>query len=325
MGRWHKPVKGSRAYWPRKRADRIYPRIAANGKSIGPLAFAGYKAGMTQALFVETKKGTPLTGKEVVRPVTVLAAPPLVVQGIRCYARGPNGLASCGTVFSEKVAKDLRRKLTLPEKPKEAKAAVEALAKKASEFAAVRLIVHTQPREAFGKKTPELFELPLGGTPQEQWAFAAGKLGQLLRPEDVLKPGEYVDAKAVSKGKGYQGPVKRFGIKIKNRKNKEKRRHVGTLGPKNFPDRVQPNTVAFAGQMGFQTRTEYNKRILALGKGDITPRGGFVNYGTVTGDYVLVEGSVPGPKKRLVMLRKGVRAPAPLPVEIKHLSKESQQ
>ena len=324
MGRWHKPVKGSRAYWPRKRADRIYPELSSPpGKAPGPLAFAGYKAGMTQVLFIDSKKGTATTGKEVVRAVTVLAAPPLVVQGIRCYRRGPAGLTECGTVFSEKVAKDLRRKLTLPEKP--APPRIEELAKKAGSFAAVRLIVHTQPREALGKKTPELFELPLGGTPQEQWAFAAGKLGQVLRPEDALKPGEYVDAKAVSKGKGYQGPVKRFGIKIKNRKNKEKRRHVGTLGPKNFPDRVQPNTVAFAGQMGFQTRTEYNKRVLAIGKGDITPRGGFVNFGTVTGDYVLVEGSVPGPKKRLVFLRKGVRAPAPLPVEIKHLSRESQQ
>lgn len=324
MGRWHKPVKGSRAYWPRKRAARIYPRVTrGHGAATGPLAFAGYKAGMTQVLFVDAKKGTATTGKEVVRAATVIEAPALVVQGVRCYARGFNGLSVCGQAFSDKIAKDLRRKLTLPEKPKAPQ--LEALAARVGEFAEVRLIVHTQPREAFGKKTPELFEIPLGGTPQQQWEFAASRLGTVLTPQDVLKPGEYIDAKAVTIGKGTQGPVKRFGIKIKNRKNKEKRRHVGTLGPKNFPDRVQPNVIAFSGQMGFQTRTEYNKRILRIGKGEITPAGGFLGYGSVDSEYVLVEGSVPGPRKRLIVLRKGTRAPAPIPVEVKQVSRASQQ
>jgi large subunit ribosomal protein L3 len=41
---------------------------------------------------------------------------------------------------------------------------------------------------------------------------------------------------------------------------------------------------------------------------EITPAGGFIKYGNVKNRYVVVKGSVPGPKKRMVILRDGVRA-----------------
>ena len=55
--------------------------------------------------------------------------------------------------------------------------------------------------------------------------------------------------------------------------------------------------------------------------------GGWLNYGLVSGHYLLVEGSVPGPKKRLIMLRKGIRAPEGRkePVELRQIILESQQ
>ena len=99
------------------------------------------------------------------------------------------------------------------------------------------------------------------------------------------------------------------------------------LAPRNVA-RVRPNTVAMAGQLGFQKRTEYNKRILKISnekEGTVNPKGGFLKYGLVKGDYVLIQGSVPGPKKRLIMLRKGVRARKEDPAEIKFISLESQQ
>jgi large subunit ribosomal protein L3 len=66
-----------------------------------------------------------------------------------------------------------------------------------------------------------------------------------------------------------------------------------------------------AGQLGFQTRTELNKRILKIGENgeEINPKGGFKNYGIVKTNYLLLEGSVPGPKKRLVRLRAAIRPP----------------
>jgi large subunit ribosomal protein L3 len=64
------------------------------------------------------------------------------------------------------------------------------------------------------------------------------------------------------------------------------------------------------GQMGYHQRTEYNKRILKISSDtdEINPSGGFVNYGLVRGDYVLIKGSVPGPSKRLVRLREPTRS-----------------
>ena len=59
----------------------------------------------------------------------------------------------------------------------------------------------------------------------------------------------------------------------------------------------------------------------------MNPKGGFVNYGLVKGDYVLLQGSVPGPRKRLILFRKGIRAPAKgkEPAEVKGIHLDSQQ
>ena len=54
-----------------------------------------------------------------------------------------------------------------------------------------------------------------------------------------------------------------------------------------------------------------NKKILKIASADevdqINPDGGFVKYGLVKNDYVLVKGSLPGPSKRLVILRQPIR------------------
>ena len=85
------------------------------------------------------------------------------------------------------------------------------------------------------------------------------------------------------------------------------------------------------GQMGYHKRTEYNKKLLKIGNESevdlINPDGGFVKYGLVKNNYIVVKGSLPGPSKRLVVLRKGVRnaskdATAP---EISYISTTSKQ
>lgn len=327
MAKGHKPVAGSRAFWPRKRAKSIYSRPKAHleVKEAVPLDFAGYKAGMTQVSFVDNRKGSVTEGQEVVKPATVLDCPSLVVCGIRAYKRTPYGLKDFGTVWSEKVSKDLARKTRVPKNPKPE---LEKLEKEVENLAEIRLLVHPNPRESgIGKKRPELFELSLGGEPAEQLDYARQLLGQEIRISDVFKDGELVDVKSVSKGKGYQGVVKRFGVKIRTRKAKGKRRHIGVMSPRT-PARVRPGLIAQAGQLGFQTRTEYNKKILKIGtvkEAQVNPKGGFLNYGLVKGDYILLQGSVPGPKKRLIMLRKGIRAKKEESVEVKKILLESQQ
>jgi len=61
---------------------------------------------------------------------------------------------------------------------------------------------------------------------------------------------------------------------------------------------------------------------------EINPKGGFIRYGKIQGDYILILGSIPGPKKRLIRLRKTIRPLKSFEVatpEITFVSRESQQ
>lgn len=61
---------------------------------------------------------------------------------------------------------------------------------------------------------------------------------------------------------------------------------------------------------------------------EINPKGGFINYGNIKGDYLLLLGTVPGPKKRLIRLRKTIRPLRTFTIqspEITFISRESQQ
>jgi large subunit ribosomal protein L3 len=61
--------------------------------------------------------------------------------------------------------------------------------------------------------------------------------------------------------------------------------------------------------MGYQQRTEFNKRILKVGDNpeEINPAGGFLHYGLVRGRYIAIKGSIPGPTKRLIRIRPAIR------------------
>ncbi|MBN1897085.1 MAG: 50S ribosomal protein L3 [Candidatus Aenigmarchaeota archaeon] len=326
MAKGHKPVAGSRAFWPRKRAKKIYPVIGAVAEvkdKVIPLAFAGYKAGMTQVSFTDNRKGSVTNGQEIVEAATIIECPPLVVVGIKMYMEDNRKLVSEGTVWSENLAKDLERKLDVPKKPHMKK---EMVGKKLDQLKEVRIIVSTKPRETgFVKKKPEVFEIPVSGDVEKQWAYALEKLGKEIRFSDVFSAGELVDTKSVTKGRGFSGVVKRFGVKIRGRKSGGKRRHIGNIGSVGH-GRVLPGAVAMAGQLGYQTRTEYNKKVLKIAEDGFRPKGGLLNYGNVKKDYAIIEGSVPGPKKRLIMMRRGVRWDGTIhPVELSHVSLESQQ
>ncbi len=317
-----KPKAGSLAFYPRKRARRIYPRIKTYPESEKPrvLGFAGYKAGMVSVILVDNRKNSPTFGQEIAVPATVLDCPPLKIVGIRAYEETKKGLRVFTECWSKNLPKDLERKVKLKPNEENLKKIEENLKK----ISKIRLIVCTQPRiSGIGKKKPEVFEVEVGGKDsKEKFEFAKSLLGKEVSLKDVFREGEFVDVIAVTKGKGTAGPVKRFGVKIQRRKAHGKERHVGTLGQER-PGKVR-HTVPMAGQLGFQTRTELNKRILKIGESgkDITPKGGFVRYGIVKSNYVILEGSVPGPKKRLIMLRPAIRPGKIkfLPVEIKEIS-----
>jgi large subunit ribosomal protein L3 len=313
------PKRGSLAYLPRGRAAREACRIrfwphAADGPCL--LGFMGYKAGMTHLFYVEDHPNSPNFGKELGQAVTVVETPPVLICGIRAYIHAGYGLASLTEAWMKNPPKDMDRKLVLPENstPEAGLKKIEESLDKVVEF---RLLTSAQPRLAgFPKKKPELVEVKVDGAPvKELFEYARGLLGKTVGIAEVFKEGQYVDVVSVSKGKGWQGPVKRWGVRILQNKSRKTKRGVATLGPWN-PHRVL-YTVPRAGQMGYHRRTEYNKRILKMGVDgkEVTPEGGFLRYGVVKSPYVLLEGSVPGPAKRLIRLRYPARPPGKVPTE----------
>jgi len=87
MGKSHKPRSGSMQFWPRVRAKKLTPRVRNARLSNKPLVeFAGYKAGMTHALFTDNRKGSQTKGEEISMPVTVIECPKLNIIGFRTYS-----------------------------------------------------------------------------------------------------------------------------------------------------------------------------------------------------------------------------------------------
>jgi len=286
------------AYRPRKRAKSQNVQVKwqpEEEKRV--LGFAGYKVGMTHVSHVD-KTDSPSKGQEVVSAATVVEVPPLAVYGVRCY----DAVNSIGDLLAEE------EKITK-------KAGIKGRKKKEideSKVKDVRLLVYAQPdRTGFGKKHIEKMEIACGGKDaKEKLEYAKTLLGKELKFSEVFKPGEFMDIIAVTKGKGWQGPVKRFGVAIQRRKATGKRRHVGTLGP--FHPPYVMYTAPQAGQMGYHKRTELNKEILKIGGSvdEVNPSSGFRGYGFVKNEYVVVRGSLPGPAKRLLKLRLAVRRSA---------------
>ena len=71
-------------------------------------------------------------------------------------------------------------------------------------------------------------------------------------------------------------------------------------------------TAPQAGQTGYHRRTQYNNRILLIGGEELNLKGGFPHYGLIKSECVVVKGSIPGPAKRFVFLRKAIRAHPPV-------------
>lgn len=331
----HAPRHGSLAFLPRKRATHIKARVRHwldNTDAINFLGFAGFKAGMTHITYIEDQRNSPYFGKELMKPVTVIEVPPLILIGIRVYNEDEYGKYIVGELYTREFNHYLSRKINLPNldkyNPKEIKKEISKELNKTSE---IRGVFQTQPYNiSIPRKKPDIIEIKINSIqkPKEEFNFAYNNLGKEIRARDVLREGELVDVIAVTKGKGFQGPVKRFGIKILTRKNNKIKRTVACIGPWH-PARVL-YTVPRAGQLGFHQRTEYHKRIMVIGENEeeINPKGGFIRYGKISGDYMLMLGSIPGPKKRLIQLRKTIRPLRSFVLntpEITFVSRESQQ
>jgi large subunit ribosomal protein L3 len=314
---------GTMQFWPRKRARRQYPRVRAwaKKKESIPLGFAAYKVGMTHLMYTDNKKTSKTKGQDIFCPVTILECPPMKIISVRAYKKDAYGLKVAKEI-NVASDKELSRKICLPKKadPKE----LDKI--KPEEYDDITITLCTQPKlTGIGKKKPEVFEVGLGGSVKEKFEYAKQNLGKEIKISDLFKEGELVDIHGVSKGKGLQGPVKRFGVGIRSHKAEKTKRGPGSLGGWCAQGHTMYR-VAHAGQTGYHTRTEYNKWLMKIGaeKKDIdsiNPKGGFKRYGVVKNPFILIKGSVIGPAKRMVRINTAKRANNNTPKEAPSIQK----
>ena len=286
------PRRGSLAYSPRGRAKsfvpriRTWPKIEAEKPTL--LGFPGYKAGTAHVITVDDRAKTPNFGKPLFNLSSVLSLPDAQVTGLRLYAH-ENG--------QDMAIADVKAAAQADKLPLERGSRVAA-------------VVSSVPKDVgLSQKKPVVLEVGVsGGDLKAQVEFVLGLIGKKVKFTDTFKPGMYVDVLGITKGKGFEGPITRFGVKRKQHKSRKSVRAVAVIGP--WHPAAVMYTVARAGQMGFHQRTETGKRILVVGNASanpITPPGGFDHFGNVAGEYAVVKGAVPGPASRFVMVRMRAR------------------
>jgi large subunit ribosomal protein L3 len=134
-----------------------------------------------------------------------------------------------------------------------------------------------------------LRELRLDRTAAEK--IGSYTVGQALTV-DIFAPGEVVDVVGVSKGKGFQGGVKRHGWYGGDETHGSMfHRAPGSIGASSDPSRVWPGH-RLPGRMGGERRTVLNVRVVR-----VLPEQ----------NLVLIRGAVPGANGGLVMIRKSVK------------------
>ena len=122
--------------------------------------------------------------------------------------------------------------------------------------------------------------------------FAEGQVkeGEVLTAE-LFRPDNWVDVRGWSKGKGFQGVVKRHGfsgVGGQTHGQHNRGRAPGSLGASSFPSRVLPG-MRMAGRMGGNKVMSISMRVMKL---------------MVESNLILVKGSVPGPKGGYVIITK---------------------
>jgi large subunit ribosomal protein L3 len=117
------------------------------------------------------------------------------------------------------------------------------------------------------------------------------ELGDVVRVEDLFQEGERIDVVGVSKGKGFQGVVKRHGfsgVGMMTHGQSDRQRHPGSIGASADPSRVFKG-MRMAGQTGSERTKIQNLRVVRV---------------LADQNAILVHGSVPGPKSEYVELHK---------------------
>merc|ERR1712214_35476 len=322
---------------------KAFPKDDAS-KPVHLTAFMGYKAGMTHIVREMDRPGSKVNKKEVVEAVTILETPPMVCIGVVGYIETPRGMRALKTVWAEHIGEEAKRRFYKNWSQSKKKAFTKSCTKWADDLGkkeiekdlnqmkkyctTIRIIVHTQMKLLRRRqKKAHIMEVQLnGGSIADKVNFAREHFEKEVPVGEVFAQDEMIDVIGITKGHGLKGVTFRWGTKKLPRKTHKGLRKVACIGAWH-PARVG-FSVPRAGQCGFHHRVDRNKKIYRVGRGihtkdnkvvkdnasteyditekTITPMGGFPHYGEVNEDFVMLKGCVPGPKKRVLTLRKSL-------------------
>jgi len=336
------PRHGNLGFLPKKRTKHHFGRIRSfprddPSKPCHLTAFRAYKAGMTHVVRNVDRPGSLMHKREVVDAVTILETPPMVVVGVVGYVETPRGLRTLATVFAEHLSDEFKRRLYknwyrakkkaftkyAKKYTEDGGADIQATLDRISKYCSViRVIAHTQVKKLrLRLKKAHIMEIQVnGGDVSAKVEFAKSLFEKEVTVDSVFAKDENLDVIGVTKGNGFEGVTTRWGTSRLPRKTHRGLRKVACIGSWH-PARVS-STVPRAGQDGYHHRTEMNKKVYRIGKKEdaksscmttadltekgITPMGGFVNYGEVNEDFIMIKGSCVGVKKRALVLRKSL-------------------
>merc|ERR1711968_381044 len=171
----------------------------------------------------------------------------------------------------------------------------------------LRLICHTQiGKMNFRQKKAHICEVQVnGGSMADKIAFGEALFEKTVSIDSVFEQNEMIDTIAITKGKGYEGVVTRWGVTKLPRKTHKGLRKVACIGSWH-PSRVS-YSVPRAGQNGYHHRTEVNKKVYRVAKGVRNAEGVVENPNNAMTEFDLtVKGIVTGVKKRVITLRKSL-------------------
>ena len=213
---------GSLQFWPRSRSKRFLPDVSWNAissKEPGLMGFIGYKVGMRSAFVKDNTPNSLTKGKRIILPVTIIECPTMKILSVRFY----KDRRVIGEVLNHNLDKELKRKIKTPKKT----------LKKIEDFKDyddIRVMVYSQVKKTGVKKTPDVKEIGISGSLGDKLKFVHDNINKEISIKEVFKEG-IVDIRGVTKGKGLQGTVKRFGLTLKSHKSEKGQRSLGSGGP----------------------------------------------------------------------------------------------
>ena len=110
---------------------------------------------------------------------------------------------------------------------------------------------------------------------------------------DAFAEGEKVDVTGITKGRGFSGGVKRWGLSIQKKSHGggPVHRHIGSIGANSDPSRIMKNK-KMPGQYGHEQVTVLNLEVVKIDKDK---------------NLIAIKGAIPGPKGSIVFIRSTVK------------------